>query len=97
CVQHQFEYLEAQAGTITSALCGRNAVQVRVHGAMPISLEALRRKLSASVADVNTNEYLLRFNVDGFEVSVFPDARAIIKGTDDETVARSVYARYVGS
>jgi adenylyltransferase/sulfurtransferase len=39
---------------------------------------------------------LLRFLVDEYELTVFPDARAIIKGTDDEMIARSVYARYIG-
>ncbi len=97
CVQHQFDYLDASAGTITTALCGRNAVQVRVHGAQPIALDALQRKLAPAVTNINTNEYLLRFSVDDYEVSVFPDARAIIKGTDDESVARTIYARYIGS
>ena len=97
CVQHEFEYLDATAGTVTTALCGRNAVQVRVHGANPISLAALAQKLSASVTNLNTNEYLLRFNAGDFEVSVFPDARAIVKGTDDESAARTIYARYIGS
>jgi adenylyltransferase/sulfurtransferase len=43
-----------------------------------------------------SNDFLLRLKVDGYEVTVFPDARAIIKGTDDPAVARTVYARYVG-
>jgi molybdopterin/thiamine biosynthesis adenylyltransferase len=97
CVQRKFEYLDAQAGTVTTALCGRNAVQVRVHGAAPISLSALAQKLSASVTNVNTNEYLLRFSAGEHEFSVFPDARAIIKGTDDESTARTLYARYIGA
>jgi len=45
---------------------------------------------------VSYNEFLLRFIVDNYELTIFPDARAIIKGTDDEQVARSVYARYIG-
>ena len=48
------------------------------------------------VGDVSYNEFLLRCTIDGYELTVFPDARAIIKGTDDEQVARSVYARYIG-
>jgi adenylyltransferase/sulfurtransferase len=48
------------------------------------------------VGEVSYNEFLLRCSVDGYELTVFPDARAIIKGTDDEQVARSVYARYIG-
>jgi len=97
CVQHQFDYLDAQAGTMTTVLCGRNAVQVSIHGASPLSLVSLAQKLSASVTNLNTNEYLLRFNAGEYEVSVFPDARAIIKGTDDESTARTLYARFIGS
>lgn len=97
CVQHRFEYLDATVGTVTTALCGRNAVQVRIQGAAPIALEALAHKLSASASHIAVNEYLLRFTVDSYEFSVFPDARAIIKGTDDERVARTLYAKYIGS
>jgi adenylyltransferase/sulfurtransferase len=97
CVQRQFEYLEATAGTVTTALCGRHAVQVSVHGAQKIALADLADKLASSASAVTANDYLLRFSVPPYEISVFPDARAIIKGTDDESVARTLYARYVGS
>jgi adenylyltransferase/sulfurtransferase len=49
------------------------------------------------VGQVTVNEYLVRATIDNFEITIFPDARAIIKGTDDATVARSVYAKYVGA
>jgi adenylyltransferase/sulfurtransferase len=48
------------------------------------------------VGEVSYNDFLLRFKVDTYELTIFPDARAIIKGTDDEQVARSIYARYIG-
>ena len=72
-------------------------MQVRVRDAQPLSLDALQRKLAPAVSDLRANAYMLRFKVDHYEVSVFPDARAIIQGTDDETVARAIYARYIGS
>jgi molybdopterin/thiamine biosynthesis adenylyltransferase len=97
CVLREFEYLDATAGTVTTALCGRNAVQVSVHGASKISLTELGQRLAASATHINTNEYILRFTVEPYEISVFPDARAIIKGTDDEIIARTMYARYIGS
>lgn len=96
CGQHQYEFLDALAGTGSTSLCGRNAVQVRA--AMEksrIDFSTLAERLQA-VSTVNYNEFLLRFQVDGYDLTVFPDARAIIKGTDDEQVARSVYARYIG-
>ena len=60
-----------------------------------INLPDLAERLRP-VGQVSFNEFLLRFIVDDYELTIFPDARAIIKGTDDEQVARSVYARYIG-
>ncbi|GHO84498.1 ThiF family adenylyltransferase [Dictyobacter formicarum] len=97
CGEHHFTFLEAR-GQASTSLCGRNAVQVRntMHEQQqPLNFAALAERLQA-IGTVNYNAYLLRFQVDGYELTVFPDARAIIKGTDDEQVARSVYARYIG-
>lgn len=99
CGQHHYEFLDALAGTSSTSLCGRNAVQVRGgignHGSK-VDYAALAQQLQP-IGKVSYNEYLLRFVVDSYEFTVFPDARAIIKGTDDEQVARSLYARYIGS
>jgi len=96
CGQHDFEFLDSLNGASSTSLCGRNAVQVRtaIHGAA-LDLAGLAQRLQ-SVGQVNYNQYLLRFVVDDYELTIFPDARAIIKGTDDAQVARSLYARYVG-
>jgi molybdopterin-synthase adenylyltransferase len=61
----------------------------------PIDLAELRTRL-APLGEVRANEYALRFAVDGYDLTVFPDGRAIIKGTSDTGIARSLYARYVG-
>ena len=67
------------------------------HGATAtLDLAALAERLRPA-GEVATNDFLLRLRVDGYEVTVFPDARAIIKGTDDPAVARTIYARYVGA
>ncbi len=97
CGRHSYEFLDALQGASSTSLCGRNAVQVRGTGKRGIRIDfpALAERLNP-VSEVQYNEFLLRCNVDGFEITVFPDARAIIKGTDDEQVARSIYARYVG-
>lgn len=96
CGQHHYEFLDSLSAASSTSLCGRNAVQVRtgMQGAS-LDLPGLAERLKA-VGQVSYNEYLLRLLVDGYELTVFPDARAIIKGTDDAQVARSVYARYVG-
>jgi molybdopterin/thiamine biosynthesis adenylyltransferase len=97
CGQHSYEFLTSLSGSRSASLCGRNAVQVRGgRRGDRLDLAALAERLSP-VGQVAHNEFLLRFFVDGYELTVFPDARAIIKGTDDEQVARSVYARYIGA
>ena len=97
CGQADFVFLNAQAGARTTALCGRDAVQVSVAGASALDLAALAERLrSAGVADVLVNAYLLRAEIDNHEVTLFPDGRAIIKGTADEAAAATLYARYIG-
>ena len=61
----------------------------------PIDLVALRARLEP-LGEVRANEFALRFLVAPYEMTVFPDGRAIVKGTSDTGVARSLYARYVG-
>ncbi len=96
CVHEQYEYLESAGSSRTAILCGRDAVQVRIPGDTALSLEQLEARLQ-SAGQVVRNDHLLRLSVDGFELTVFPDARAIIRGTDDPTVATSLYDRYVGA
>ncbi len=98
CVQGHYEFLQAEVGSWATSLCGRNAVQVMVSGHHRLDLKTLGEKLRTNpdVRDIQVNEYLLRFGVDGYEISLFPDARAIIKGTGDVEVAKSLYARFVG-
>ncbi|WP_126581953.1 ThiF family adenylyltransferase [Tengunoibacter tsumagoiensis] len=97
CGEHHYEFLDAPQGPPSASLCGRNAVQVRAqHHKGSIDFAALAERLQA-VGTVNYNEFLLRFLVDDYEITVFPNARAIIKGTADEQVARSIYARYIGN
>lgn len=95
CDLGQFEFLEAREGSYITRLCGREAVQVSVRGAARVSFPELARRLEA-VGQVTFNDYMLRFGLDSCELTLFPDGRAIIKGTADEAMARSLYARYVG-
>jgi molybdopterin-synthase adenylyltransferase len=94
CGLRQFPFLEV-AEYPPVALCGRNAVQIR-GGGRPLDLVALQRQLQP-LGEVRANEYALRFVIAGYELTVFLDGRAIVKGTSDLGVARSLYARYVGS
>jgi len=99
CVAHQFEYLD-DAGDTTVFLCGRDAVQVRParrNGKqVALDLENVAARL-APLGRITQNEFLVQFTLDDFELTIFSDGRAIVKGTEDAGVARSLYAKYVGS
>lgn len=95
CQRRQFEWLEGAHGSQTTSLCGRNAVQVSHRSAGKLNLEEMARHLS-TMGKVTANRFLLKFNVDDYEFTVFPDGRAIIKGTSDEDKARTLYAKYIG-
>lgn len=95
CGQKRFEFLAAASGDFAAVLCGRNAVQVSPPQAAEINLEELAGRLG-KLGEVKHNEYLVRFQNGEYELTVFRDARAIIRGTDDRATARSVYAKYVG-
>ena len=77
-------------------LCGRNAVQVLPSQQTRVDFPALAQKLRA-VGEVKFNEYLLRFRTGEYELTVFQDARSIIRGTDEVATARSLYAIYIGN
>ena len=96
CKRGEFPWLEGKLGSHTTTLCGRNAVQVVHRRAERLSFEELAGKLSG-VSNVRYNRFMLRFEVDGYEFTVFPDGRAIIKGTNDVTKARTLYAQYIGT
>src|SRR5437868_1649343 len=96
CVLGRFEALEAEAGDMTTVLCGRDAVQVSPRRASKVDLAALAARLRGA-GEVKANEYLVRLRAGDYELTVFEDARAIVRGTEDAGVARSLYARYVGA
>ncbi len=76
-------------------LCGRNSVQIHEHS-RPLDLEQLARRLRP-LGQVRANGLLLRFTYGPHTLTVFPDGRALIQGTTDTGLARSLYARFIGS
>jgi len=96
CGLGRFETLEADDREFAAVLCGRQAVQVSPSHPVQVDLLALSQKLK-SAGEVKGNNYLLRFRTGDYELTVFQDARSIIRGTDDIATARSLYARYVGN
>lgn len=96
CRDGDFPWLEGRRGSHTVVLCGRNSVQLSYPDRHAVSLDALARQLEG-VGRVTHNRFLLRLEVDRFQITVFPDGRAIVAGTDDVTEARTVHARYIGA
>ncbi len=98
CMQKQFEHLDKQPND-TAALCGRDAVQVRAPATTRWDLAIIANKLK-SAGTVSSTPFMVRFTPNdrpALTLTAFPDARVIVQGTIDVAVARSVYARYIGS
>jgi molybdopterin-synthase adenylyltransferase len=96
CVGREFAYLEGQAQPHIT-LCGRDSVQIHDR-TRRIDLGELGRRLATAAADdVRANDFLLRCRISPYELTVFADGRAIVKGTQDPALARSIYARYVSA
>lgn len=96
CKQRQFHWLNGDRGSHSAVLCGRNAVQLSFPDRQEISLAELEGRLQ-DLGRVESNPFLLRFHVEQFVLTVFPDGRAIVSGTEEISVARKLYAQYLGS
>jgi molybdopterin/thiamine biosynthesis adenylyltransferase len=95
CVRRQFHYLDGEAQPHIT-LCGRDSVQIHKQG-RALNLATLKARLDPTVDDVRQNDFLLRFRIAPYEMTIFADGRAILKGTKDPAVARTLYARYIGT
>jgi molybdopterin-synthase adenylyltransferase len=95
CQRKRFEWLDGEHGSHTTSLCGRNAVQVAHRVAAKLNFEDMAHHLR-TLGEVSYNRFMLRFSAEGHDFTVFPDGRAIIKGTSDVDRARTLYAKYVG-
>jgi len=94
CAGREFRHLSGERRAHVT-LCGRNSVQIHEHRRQ-LDMTELRRRLEP-LGTVRSTEFLLKFLLPPYELTIFPDGRAIIKGTTDAAVARSLYARYVGT
>ena len=94
CDQRDWIHLAGEARPHIT-LCGRNSVQIHERQ-RPIDFAEMDRRLQPH-GTVRHNDFVLKFWHDPYEMTLFPDGRAIIKGTTDTAIARSLYARFVGS
>jgi molybdopterin-synthase adenylyltransferase len=95
CIRHEFTHLAGQAQPHIT-MCGRDSVQIHERR-RALDLKVLEHRLAATVPGVRQNGFLLRFQIPPYEMTVFSDGRAILKGTQDPAVARSLYAKYIGA
>jgi molybdopterin-synthase adenylyltransferase len=95
CARRDFTYLEGDAQPHIT-MCGRDSVQIHERN-RSLDLATLKNRLAPTVSEVRHNEFLLRFRIPPYEMTIFTDGRAILKGTKDPAVARSLYARYIGT
>ncbi|MFQ5963419.1 MAG: ThiF family adenylyltransferase [Candidatus Scalinduaceae bacterium] len=95
CKTHNYEFLDAKDGVLTTLLCGKNAVQVMYRNIGKINFKQLAQRLRP-IADISYNDFMLKFKIKDHDFTVFPDGRAIITGTSDASIAKSLYSKYIG-
>ena len=102
CKKRDFEFLEGKFGSATTTLCGRNAVQLttKLGDGEKVNFDEIAKRLEAH-GTVKANKFMLRADIvdngEPYELTLFTDGRAIIKGTKHANVAKSVYGKYVGA
>lgn len=96
CRGHEFDWLEGRQGSHAKVLCGRNSVQLSGKSGNVLELDSLAERLK-TLGQVLVNAYLLRFEIDEYAITVFPDSRTIVTGTEDPAVARSLVSKYIGA
>jgi molybdopterin/thiamine biosynthesis adenylyltransferase len=95
CVGREFRHLSGKTQPHIT-MCGRDSVQIHER-TRAIDLGQLEQRLKPLVSEVLQNGFLLRFQVAPYEMIIFADGRAILKGTKDPSIARSIYSRYIGA
>ena len=98
CTHGRYEYLDGTLAGGTTALCGRDAVQIRPPAGTAVDFAAIAARLANVAASPPTfNAYMLKATIGRHDITLFSDGRAIIKGTSRPDEARTVYARYIGA
>ncbi len=95
CVRHEYEFLAAKPREILASLCGRNAMSLDPLHAGAVDLEGIGQRLM-KLGTVRTAGSVLLFEAEGVALTIFPDGRALIRGTEDPDRAKALYAKYVG-
>ena len=94
-MQHDYEFLAAKPREILASLCGRNTISLDPLHAGTVDLAGISERLM-KLGKVRTAGSVLMFETEGVALTVFPDGRALIRGTEDPDRAKALYAKYVG-
>lgn len=95
CVERRWEFLEGERASDTKVLCGKNAVQIHVPQGGGVDLSVLATRLRRT-GEVVESPFMLRFSDDRFRITIFPDGRGIVHGTENPDEARKIYMRWIG-
>ncbi len=95
CGKRRFEFLEGKKTSSNFSICGENSVQINPHLKTSLNLEELVERLKP-FGNVIFNEYLVKLFYQSYEITLFRDGRAIVKGTSDTSIARSIYSKLIG-
>jgi adenylyltransferase/sulfurtransferase len=96
CKLGRFDFLSGEEGSSATILCGRDSVQINPNSGDLLNFQQLATRLKP-LGNVRFNQFLFRFDLEDYEIAVFPDGRGIVRGTKDTNVARSLYAKYIGA
>jgi adenylyltransferase/sulfurtransferase len=96
CSRADYEFLEGRRNAAATVLCGRDAVQIQPPTTQRINLTDMAQRLKIH-GEVHQNAFLLRVSLENHTVTLFSDGRAIISGTQDPAIARSIYSRIIGN
>jgi adenylyltransferase/sulfurtransferase len=98
CAQGHYAFLDA-ADHESHTFCGSGTIQIWPRRSdQRLDLAALAQRL-ATTGTVTATPFMVRAHLKEptVELTIFSDGRALIKGTDDPSVARAAYARYIGN
>ncbi|MBI4367986.1 MAG: ThiF family adenylyltransferase [Candidatus Omnitrophica bacterium] len=95
CKRQAFQFLTGDSAPKTTTLCGRNAVQITRPDRIKLDFKELAGRFEKT-GEVKFNPFMFQAKIDGYEFSIFPDGRAIIKGTNDPAQAKTIYSKYIG-
>ncbi len=95
CVRHEYEFLAAKPREVLATLCGRNAISLDPLHQGTVDLEAVAERFK-KLGTVRSTGSVLLFETEGVALTLFPDGRALIRGTEDPDRAKALYAKYVG-